>query len=563
MNKAQWLIAPARPEAEALASELGLPPAIARILANRGISTPAAAQTYLFGTLDNLPDPYQLKDMDRAVERIQRAVARKEKVLIFGDYDVDGVLSVVILQRALRTLGLEVDYFIPERLREGYGIKDEHLRVVEERQAGLVISVDCGIKAESFVRKARAKGIGVIITDHHRPGDSLPEAEAILNPVLSDSGYPYRGLAGVGVVFKLLQALLAREGKVAALPHYAKLVAIGTIADVAELRGENRLLVREGLRGLERVANRGLRSLIEECGLARRKITEGDIGFRIAPRINAAGRMGAADAAVKLFFSDSDEESLRLARRLGELNSQRQGEEDRIFGQASRRIKEGSLDSRYRLLVLGCETWHRGVIGIVASKLKDSFYRPIVLLTYDDGKAFGSGRSISEFSLIECLDACQDIFQDYGGHTLAVGCTLSRDRVPLFRERANGIAEARLKSDDLRRKIRIDATLDFSEINSAFIDSYLLLSPFGVGNPRPLFLTSEVEVWSPPKLIQGKHLKFIARQAGRSFEAIGWDKADRQPELRRGSRIRLVYSLTSSTYLGEERYGLCIEDIGT
>jgi single-stranded-DNA-specific exonuclease len=563
MNKAQWLIAPARPEAEALASELGLPPAIAQILANRGISTPAAAQTYLFGTLECLPDPYQLRDMDRAVDRIQMAVARKEKVLIFGDYDVDGVLSVVILLRALRTLGLEVDYFIPERLREGYGIKDEHLRVVEERQAGLVISVDCGIKAESFVRKARAKGIGVIITDHHRPGDSLPEAEAILNPVLSDSGYPYRGLAGVGVVFKLLQALLTREGRAAALPHYAKLVAIGTIADVAELRGENRLLVREGLRGLERVANRGLRSLIEECGLARRKITEGDIGFRIAPRINAAGRMGAADAAVKLFFSDSDEESLRLARRLGELNAQRQGEEDRIFGQASRRIKESSLDSRYRLLVLGCETWHRGVIGIVASKLKDSFYRPIVLLTYDDGRAFGSGRSISEFSLIECLDACRDIFQDYGGHILAVGCTLSRDRVPLFRERANGIAEARLKSEDLRRKIRIDATLDFSEIDSAFIDSYLLLSPFGVGNPRPLFLTSEVEVWSPPKLIQGKHLKFIARQAGRSFEAIGWDKADRQPELRRGSRIRLVYSLTSSTYLGEERFGLCIEDIGT
>jgi single-stranded-DNA-specific exonuclease len=562
MNKAQWLIAPPRPEAETLAAELSLPPAIARILANRGITTPADAQTFLFGTLDSLPDPYLLRDMDRAVARLQMAVARKEKVLVFGDYDVDGVLSVVILLRALRSLGVEVDYFIPERLKEGYGIKDEHLEVVAERQASLVISVDCGIKAVSFVRKARARGIDVIITDHHRPGDGLPEAEAILNPVLSDSGYPYRGLAGVGVVFKLLQALLSKQGKEAALPHYAKLVAIGTIADVAELRGENRLLVKEGLRGLGSIANRGLRSLIEECGLARKKITEGDIGFRIAPRINAAGRMGAANAAVKLFFSDSEEESARLARWLSELNTQRQSEEDRIFSQASRRIKAGSLDSRHKLLVLGCETWHRGVIGIVASKLKDSFYRPVVLLTYDDGKAFGSGRSISEFSLIECLDACRDVFLDYGGHTLAVGCTLSRERVPQFKERANGIAEARLAGDDLRRKIRVDATLDFSEIDGSFIDSYLLLSPFGVGNPKPLFLTSDVEVWSVPQLIQDKHLKFVARQGGRSFEAIGWDKADLRPAVQRGTKISLVYSLLSSSYLGEERYSLCIEDIG-
>ena len=561
MNKAKWLIPPVRPEAETLASELGLPLAIARILANRGLTSPEAAQTFLYGTLDKLPDPYLMKDMDRAVARLQLAARRKEKVLIFGDYDVDGVLSVVILLRALRSLGIEADYFIPERLKEGYGIKDEHLRVVEERQAGLVISVDCGIKAISFARAARAKGIDVIITDHHRPGEDLPQAEAILNPVLSDSGYPYRGLAGVGVVFKLLQALLTRAGKAAGLPHYAKLVAIGTIADVAELRGENRLLVREGLRGLASVANRGLQSLIDECGLGRKKITEGDIGFRLAPRINAAGRMGAADAAVKLFFSDSGEESARLARRLSELNTQRQGEEDRIFSEAAGRIRADSLDSRHKLLVLGCETWHRGVIGIVASKLKDAFYRPVVLLTYDNGMAFGSGRSISEFSLIDCLDECRDVFLNYGGHTLAVGCTLPRERVSQFKERANGIAGAKLGADELRRKIRVDTALDFSEIDDPFIDAYHLLSPFGVGNPKPLFQTSDVEVWSAPQLIHGKHLKFVARQAGRSFEAIGWDMADRREEIRRGSRISLVYSLLSSNYLGEDRYSLCIEDI--
>ena len=268
MNKAQWLITPPRPEAERLASELGLPLAIARVLVNRGISTAGEAQTFLHGSLENLPDPFLMKGMDRAVARIQAAAERKEKVLVFGDYDVDGVLSVVILLRALRALGIDADYFIPERLKEGYGIKDEHLAVVKERGAKLVISVDCGIKAESFALKAKAEGVDVIITDHHRPGDSLPAAEAILNPVLGDSGYPYRNLAGVGVVFKLLQALLTREGKAAGLPHYAKLVAIGTIADVAELRGENRLLVKLGLSGLGAVVNRGLRSLIEECGSA-------------------------------------------------------------------------------------------------------------------------------------------------------------------------------------------------------------------------------------------------------------------------------------------------------
>jgi single-stranded-DNA-specific exonuclease len=562
MDTVQWLTAPPRPEAGNLASELGIPPALAQVLTNRGISTIEEARNFLYGTLDNVPDPYLFKDMAKAVELLRTAIERREKVLIFGDYDVDGVLSVVILMRALKNLGADVGYYIPERLKEGYGIKDEHLLVVEERGARLVISVDCGIKAVSFTRKAMARGVGVIITDHHRPGDELPPATAILNPVLTDSGYPYRGLAGVGVVFKLLQALLTKEGKAATLPHYAKMVAIGTIADVAELRGENRLIVKEGLRGLGNVSNRGLKSLIDECRLAGKKITEGDVGFRIGPRINAAGRMGAADSAVKLFFTDSDEESDELAARLSSFNETRQQEEDRIFGEALHQVQESSLDSRYRVLVLGSESWHRGVIGIVASKLKEFFYRPVVLLTYEDGKASGSGRSISEFSLIECLDACRDVFLDYGGHTLAVGCTLPRERVSEFRERANAFAESRLSADDLRRKVRIDASLSLAEIDRSFIKSYLLLSPFGVGNPKPVFLSSQVEVWSAPQLIQGKHLKFIARQDGRSFEAIGWDKADRLKDVRRGSKISLVYSLQSSTYQGEERYGLNLEDIG-
>jgi len=561
MNHARWVIAPSRPEADILAAELNIPLPIAHVLANRNVLSAEAAETFLNGTLADLHDPYLMKGMDRAVSRVEEAIRNKEKILIFGDYDVDGVLSVVILLKALGGLGAEVDYFIPERLREGYGIKEAHIQIAKERGARLVVSVDCGIKAVDFTAKAREAGVDVIITDHHRPGDSLPQAVALLNPVLKESGYPYPGLAGVGVIFKLLQALLERRGKSAQLEHYAKLVAIGTIADVADLRGENRLLVKYGLRGLEKVSNRGLRNLLDECGLLDRKVSEGDVGFRIAPRINAAGRMGAAGEAVRLFFSDDEDESVLLARRLSELNSQRQNAEDRIYSEALQRIREGSLDRRYKMLVLGCETWHRGIIGIVASKLKDFFYRPVLLFTYDDSKAHGSGRSISEFSLIECLDACRDIFLDYGGHTLAVGCVLPRERMGLLRERINQVVGDRLKEDDLRKKVRIDARLNLAEIQPSFLDSYLRLAPFGVGNPKPTFLSEGVEVVGTPQVIQNKHLKFLARQDDRMIEALGWDRKDWLGEVRQGGRLDLVYSLRASTFLGEEQYSLSLEAI--
>jgi single-stranded-DNA-specific exonuclease len=559
MNPGRWLISPPLPEADVLAAELGIPLPIARVLTNRKVLTAEAAETFLSGTLDDLHDPFLMKGMDKAVTRLEEALRNKEKILIFGDYDVDGVLSVVILIRALAGLGAEVDYFIPERLKEGYGIKESHIRVAKERGARLVVSVDCGIKAVEFVARAKEVGVDVIITDHHRPGDTLPDATALLNPVLEGSGYPYSSLAGVGVVFKLVQALLEKRGRSAHLEHYAKLVAIGTIADVADLRGENRLLVKSGLKGLERVSNRGLRSLLDECGLLDKKVSEGDVGFRIAPRINAAGRMGAAVDAVRLFFSDEDTESIRLARQLSEMNSLRQNEEDKIYSEALKRIQEGSLDRRYKMLVLGCETWHRGIIGIVASKLKDLFYRPVLLFTYDNGQAHGSGRSISEFSLIDCLDACRDIFQDYGGHTLAVGCVLPRERMGLLRERINRVAGVRLKEEDLLKKVRIDTRLNLAEIQASFIESYARLAPFGVGNPKPTFLSEGVEVVGPPQILQGKHLKFLARQDDRLIEVLAWDRKEWSGEIRTGRRLDVVYSLRSSTFLGEEKYSLSLE----
>lgn len=561
MDKSRWVIASPSPVADHLAAELKIPLPIAQVLVNRDIMSPEAARTFLDGTLDDLLDPFLMTGMDRAVDRIEEAIQKNEKILIFGDYDVDGVLSVVIMLKALSGLGAEVDYFIPERLKEGYGIKETHLQVAKDKAARLVVSVDCGIKAVAFTEKAKTLGLDVIITDHHLPGDELPQAVALLNPVLKESGYPNPGLAGVGVVFKLLQALLEKRGKSAHLPHYAKLVAIGTIADVASLRGENRLLVKSGLKGLANVSNRGLRSLLEECGCLDKRVSEGEVGFRIAPRINAAGRMASADDAVRLFLSDDDSESQRLARRLSELNSRRQNEEDKIFSAAERRIREGGLDKRYKMLVLGCETWHRGIIGIVASKLKDTYSRPVLLFAYEDGKAQGSGRSISELSLIECLDACRDVFLDYGGHPLAVGCVLPRERMGLLRERINRVVDERLRIEDLQRKVRIDSRLSLNEIQASFINVYLRLAPFGVGNPKPVFLSEGVEVASPPRILKNKHLKFLARQDGRMIEVLGWNRNNWAVEIHQGERLDIVYSLQSSTFLGAEKYSLSLEDI--
>ncbi len=561
MNDTMWVIKPERPETAALAADLDLPLPLAAVLANRGLLDAQAAQTFLFGSLEGLHDPYLMKGMAAAVERVGRAIRDQEKILIFGDYDVDGVLSVVMLYKALQSLGAEVDYFIPERLTDGYGIKAHHADIPIERGTRLVISVDCGVKAVEFTAQARARGVDVIITDHHRPGERLPEAVAILNPVLEDSGYPDRDLAGVGVVFKLIQALLEKAGKTAGLPHYMKLVSIGTVADVAELRGENRIFVKQGLKGLGNVSNTGLRSLIEACGLTGRRISESDLGFRIGPRINAAGRMGKAELAVRLFFADTVEEALDLVRELEDLNSRRQRTEERIFEAAKERVEARDLDRRYRCLILGSEDWHRGVIGIVASKLKDYFHRPVVLFSYQDGKAFGSGRSISECALIEFFDACREHFLSYGGHRLAAGCTLVRENVAGFKAAMNALAEARISDEDLRRKIRVDSALDLAAIDTRFLDIYALLVPFGVGNPKPVFVTDGAELVGEPQTIRGKHLKLLVRQSGRLIEALAWERADWALRLRRGERLDLAFTISTTEYLGRPKTSLVLEDI--
>jgi len=561
VNEARWILAPAAPEAAALSRDLDIPLPLAQVLAVRGLKDAAAGQRFLHGTSEDLYDPSLMSGMSRAVSRLRQACASGEKILIFGDYDVDGVLSVVMLLRALRQLGGQADYFIPDRLRDGYGLKPEHLQTVLEKRASLVVSVDCGIRSEGFVREAARQGVEVIITDHHLPGPEVPQALAVLDPMLSDSGYPERSLAGVGVVFKLLQALLDTPEAKKNLDHYLKLVAVGTISDVAELRGENRLMVKEGLKGLMNVRNLGLKALLDKCGLSGKRVSEGDVGFRIGPRLNAAGRLETADLAVKLFLTGSEDEAGQIVDRLDRLNAERQKTEETILDQSLAKIKDKTLDRAYRVLVLGSPEWHKGVVGIVASKLKDLFYRPVILFAYSGEQAYGSGRSIREFSLIDCLDACCSLFTNYGGHRLAVGCSLPLERMPDLRAAVNGQALSRLSDEDIRKKILIDAALDFKDLTGAFFETYALLAPFGVGNPTPLLLTEKAEVASAPQRLKERHVKFQVRQCGRTLEAVGWEKGRWAESLTRGDQVDLAYSLQFSTFLGQERVQLSLHDV--
>jgi single-stranded-DNA-specific exonuclease len=561
MDENIWLLPEPDKRVSLLASELGFSLGTAQILFNRGITTKTEAKKFLFSDLSDLNDPYQMDGMEEAVSRIEKALKDKEKMLVFGDYDVDGILSVVVFMKAIESLGGRIGYFIPDRLEDGYGIKDKHMKMLLERRVQLMVSVDCGIKAVGFTEKARAHGVDVIITDHHQPGPDIPKAVAVLNPAMSHSSYPDKDLAGIGVIFKLIQALMERRNKGSLLSHYLKLVSIGTIADVAKLRGENRLFVRYGLEGLRDVSNAGLKNLLSICGIEYRDVTAGDVGFRIAPRLNAAGRLGKVDLSVDLFRVRDKKESENIALHLNKLNSLRQKAEINIFNQAVEKIEKNKLEKKYKLLILGSKEWHRGVIGIVASRLKDIYHRPVLLFSYENGKAFGSGRSIKEFSLINCLRNTSHLCTSYGGHPLAVGCEIQQNHFDDFRKQINDYASSEINDTDLKRKIKIDMKIDFRGITNSFLKEIDLIKPYGAGNPKPVFLSEKVSIASRPQVLKGKHGKFMVKKGERIFEAMGWGRKDWIEGVERGDRADIVYSLSSNEYLGKKRLNFVLHDI--
>jgi single-stranded-DNA-specific exonuclease len=548
-----------------LSHELRVSPVTARLLSIRGLDDPLSARRFLFPSLDDLLDPHLLTDLPAAVDRILRAIANKERIAIHGDYDVDGVTSTVILRRALELLGADVTHFIPERLRDGYGLQPASIERLHALGVALIISVDCGIRGVEAAARARALGLDLIITDHHEPDTELPQALAVINPKRHDCSYPDKNLAGVGVALKLVQALCIKTGHTSWLPAFVKVAAIGTLADVVPLTGENRVIAKLGLEMLSKGPHKvGLRSLLDVCGLIGKEIDSYHIGFVLAPRVNAAGRMSSPDIAARLLLASDEamrDEARELAQQLDTENIRRQHEEADIVA-AARKAVETDLEIGSRtVIVVAGEGWHRGVIGIVASKLVDAFHRPAIVISTDGDMAHGSCRSIPSFNVLAALESCGEVMTKFGGHKQAAGLTMASDRVRELRARVNDYADGCLQPDDLRPRIWIDGALGFKSIDEQIASELTSLAPFGAGNPRPIFRASGVEIVDGPRRVKERHLKMAFRQDGRVMRGIAWRASERE-EFVAGHKtgIDLAFSLEQDTWEGERYLQLSIAD---
>jgi single-stranded-DNA-specific exonuclease len=553
----------------ATAAALGVPAVVARLLCQRGLADPDAARAFLHPALGQLHDPFLLTGMREAVDRLLGAVARQERIAIHGDYDVDGITSTVILRRALEILGGLVEHFVPDRLRDGYGLQPATIERLAAGGARVIVSVDCGIRAREAADRARELGVDLIITDHHEPDVELPRALAVINPKRADCRYPDTRLAGVGVALKLVQALLAASGRgTDLLPHFVKVAAIGTLADVVPLVGENRVIAKHGLDSLSRGPHAaGLEALLDACGLLDKRLDSFHVGFILAPRLNAAGRMNTADLALDLLLlKGRDPDTRTRARELAQLlcdeNTRRQEQEAAIVADARQRIDGDPGIGGQNILIVAAEGWHRGIIGIVASKLVDAYCKPAVVLSIEDGVAHGSARSIPGFDLLAALEECADVFLRFGGHRQAAGMTLEHARLPELRRRLAAHANARLGPADLVPRLRIDAPLGLRDISGEVVAALLTLGPFGAANPKPVFRASPVELLQPPRRLKDRHLSLLFKQQGRAFRAIAWRAIDREAYLTvNRAGLELAYSLDQNEYRGEITTELTVADV--
>jgi single-stranded-DNA-specific exonuclease len=494
--------------------------------------------------------------MDCALERLMRAIHGHEKILIYGDYDVDGTTSVVILKRAIELAGGAADFHVPDRLKEGYGMRPEAVEAAAARGVSLIISADTGIRAAEVVRRAAELSIDVIITDHHLPEAELPPAVAVLNPNRSDCDYPEKNLCGVGVAFKLVQALLGQLDWPAAklrrvLESFLKLVAIGTVADVVPLTGENRIIVKHGLSGLGDVRNPGLRALLEVAGFSGGSVPSAtQVAFRIAPRMNAAGRMSTANDVIEMLLTHDAERARVLAERLHDFNAERQKTEADIVKAILDECERVPLDDTQPALVFCAANWHRGVLGIVASRLVERFHRPVFVLSEDpeQGLAHGSGRSIPRFHLLDALESMPELFVKFGGHSHAAGLTLAREDVATFRRRLQDYTALLLTPEDFRAELEIDGTITLREINERTVAEITSLAPFGCGHSTPTFAALGVEVAGKPVVWKEKHLRVPLRQDGRMLWLKAWDFAERIGELVQGSHVDAALVLEEDAY---------------
>jgi single-stranded-DNA-specific exonuclease len=550
-------------EVLALSESLKVPPIIARILWKRGVTNTDTAKKFFRPTIDRLIDPFLMAGMTEAVDRLRQAVLSDEKVLIYGDYDVDGITSVSFLYLMLRDIGVDVSYYIPDRQIEGYGLSEKGIEEAQNRNVSLIVTVDCGVTAHPEIKKANSVGIDVIVSDHHEPGPKLPEAIAVLDPKRSDCPYPFKELAGCGVAYKLAQGLLIRmDIDLSILENYIDLVAIGTSADIVPLVDENRIFVKAGLERLNDCDNLGLKALLTASGLFGKEIGTGQIVFIIAPRINAVGRMGDAERAVKLLTSDSEIEAKEIAAILEEENRNRKSVDEGTFNEALVQANEQFDPHTTKSLVLHQRGWHSGVIGIVASRVVEKFYRPTVLITVEDGVGKGSARSISGFDLYESIKQCEDLLVGYGGHKYAAGLSIKEDKIPEFKERFEEIARDNLDGELLVPTLSIDAEIQLDDIDQSFIKLLKLFAPFGPHNMRPVFVSRFLQVVGSPTIVGRNHLKFKVRQASKVFDVIGFNMGELYYRISPGeANLDLAYVVEENEYMGRKTIQLRAKDL--
>ena len=549
---------------DSLACALHVSPIIAALLVSRGCADEASARKFLKPSHDQLHDPYLMKGVREAVTRLLKAIDDGEPILVYGDYDVDGTTGTAVLLRALNLLGARTGFHVPHRFTEGYGIQQPALEKAWAEGYKLVISVDCGIRAHGPLYWARDNGLDVIITDHHLPdeGEGVPPAYAVLNPNQQGCTYPDKSLAGVGVAFKLVHALFRERGRESQVNSFLKIVAIGTVADVAKLTGENRAIVALGLKDLARTKNPGLRALMEVSGCgAGAGMTAYDIGFRLGPRINAAGRMDAAGAVVELLSTRDPVEARRLAKHLDMRNQERQEVQRQIVDLAIKELAAGShAPENSFVAVIAGEGWHRGVIGIAAAKISEKINRPCVVLSIGDDVAHGSARSIERYHLLDGLTSCADLFDKFGGHSHAAGITLKRTGIDELRRRLNQHAAAHLTAEDLLPSINIDAEVPTDEISFELVAQLKDLEPFGAGNPRPTFLARNLCIIAEPRLIGERHLKMSVRgPQGRPLETIWWNGAAESALVTNGAEM--VYTIEERNWNGATFLQLSVQDV--
>ena len=530
---------------------------LSQILANRGIQTPEEIENFLHPSREKLLNPFAMKGMQAAVERIQRAHLQGEKVLVHGDYDVDGITGTAIASLALSKLGIAHETFLPERKRDGYGVSEEAIRKAARDGVRLLVTVDCGISAREEIQSARQAGIDALVLDHHQlPAEGLPPAHAILNPLQEDCEYPFKELSAGGLAFKLAQALLGVEAF-----DYFDLATLSTVADLAPLRGENRIIVKEGLRQLSDRKRTGIRALAEVAGLRSKEIKTSHVGFALGPRINASGRMSSPATALRLLLTENEREAASLARILEEENRRRQKEERRTVTEAVSEVERTVNFSRDRVLVVAREGWHAGVIGIVAARLVERYHRPAFVIALESGKGKGSGRSIRSFHLFKALEAAREHLDEFGGHEQAAGFNLKEDQVLPLRKKLNEHSHAAYSSEVFLKSIPIDLEISFSELTSQFLCELELLEPFGLGNPKPVFLTRGLGVRNTaPGRGNSSRPQIWVTDGSLTYEIAVTERSGVSFDFEAGTRFDLVYNVTRKIWQGEEKIVLEVKD---